>query len=404
MVQSCNAEAIASYADLLAGQQAEAALIYMPGSGAGLGSAARAHGRYLLDFDPLDSWLLGILTPQGPQQSQSLAACATPNYFLAAHAARHRPDLRVQYVPAVQFSGWLAAQLGGRQRLGLIGGGEMPAWLQQAAQAALPGATWLALDQAAHRQRQQKTPRDLARHAAAAGLVDALFAAVPGLLGAPNSASAPLSAPQLQEMIRRTAWDLGCADCRSWISFGPQGNDADILAPDPAQSAARADIITVGLMLTLDGAFGHAIRSFCRGRPAAGLLAAHDALKAASDHLFAGLRPGPHAASRIARLEAEAGTELAARGFSQGFAFRLGHALGYAYEDPPLAALFQQPFDARQGAAPLADETILAPSLFELHPSLHLPGQGLIALGDMLLVEPGANRWLLTTPRDLLPL
>lgn len=402
MVQSFNAEAIAGYAALLAGQQAEAALIYMPGSGAGLGSTARAHGSHLLDFDPLDGWLLGILTPQGPE----LAACATPNYFLAAHAAQHRPDLRLHYVPAAQFTGWLAAQLGGRQRLGLIGGGEMPAWLHQAAQAALPGATWLTLDQAAHRQRQQKTPRDLARHAEAARLVDALFAAVPGLL----AAASPVSAPQSQEMIRRRAWDLGCADCRSWISFGPQGSDADILAPDPAQLATAANIITVGLMLTLDGAFGHAIRSFCRGRPAAGLQAAHDALKAASDQLFAGLRPGPDAASRIARLEAEAGAILTSHGFSQGFAFRLGHALGYAYEDPPLSALFQQPFDARLGAAsqpqprPLADETILVPSLFELHPSLHLPGQGLIALGDMLLVEPDANRWLLTTPRDLLPL
>ncbi len=395
-------ENLAAYAGLLHDQQTEAALIFMPGSGAGLGSVARAHGRFLLDFDPLESWLVGILRPG----QHSLSACATPNYFLAAHAARHRPDLGLLYVPAAQFGDWLAHQLGDCRRLGLIGGGEMPAWLSQALPTALPGCTWLPLDLPAHRLRQRKSPLDLARHQAAAQLCDAIFARLPALL-APRPTAPPPAAPQVQELIRRLAWDLGCQDCRSWISYGPQGSDADIFAPHMAQQGAAqqgetARIVTIGLMLTLDGAFGHAIRCFSHGRPDAGLLAAYAALRAASDRIFAGLRPCVDAAQRIAALEAEARGELAAHGFSQGFAFRLGHALGYAYEDPPLAALFQQPFDARQGAAPLVDETVLAPSLFELHPSLHLPGQGLIALGDMLLVEPEANRWLLTTPRAVL--
>jgi len=392
-------EAIAAYAGLLPPAACGAALVFMPGSGAGLGSAARAHGRFLLDADALDGWLLGLLLPG----ANHFAALATPNYFLAAHLAKHRPDLGVSYVAAPELAGWIAARIDQPHRVGLIGGGEMPAWLFTGLQAALSQTAWLALDAEAHRLRQAKEPRDLKRHEAAAALCDHLFAAVPRfLVKQPN-------APRLQESLRREAYDQGCNDCRSWISYGPAGTDADIMAPDPAQLGAAASSVTVGLMLTLDGAFGHAIRSYSIGPAPAALLAAHDALRAAGDLLFQGLRPntgpGPDAASRIAVLEAEARAELAARGYSQGFAFRLGHALGYAYEDPPLSALFQQPFDRASNLSnqPVQPETLTAPSLFELHPSLQLPGLGLIAQGDMLLVEPDANRWALKTPRQVIP-
>ncbi|WP_428247547.1 M24 family metallopeptidase [Ferrovibrio sp.] len=407
---AANPDAIAAYASLLTPAQCGAALVFMPGSGAGLGSAARAHGRFLLDADALDGWLLGLLLPGADR----FAALATPNYFLAAHLARHRPDLGIRYVAALDLTGWIAAQLPSRHRIGLIGGGEMPAWLLTGLQAALPQTTlaqaaWLALDTEAHRLRQAKAPRDLARHEAAAALCDHLFAAIPAFL-----VKQP-GAPRLQELIRREAYDQGCNDCRSWISYGPMGSDADIMAPDPAQRLdSSTSSVTVGLMLTLDGAFGHAIRSYSLGPAPAALLAAHDALLAAGDRLFQGLRPayagsgnagsGPNAAQHIATLGAEARAELAARGYPQGFAFRLGHALGYAYEDPPLSALFQQPFDRTSNhAVAAAPETLVAPSLFELHPSLQLPGLGLIAQGDMLLVEPEANRWALKTPRAIIP-
>lgn len=393
---AANPDAIAAYAGLLTPAECGAALVFMPGSGAGLGSAARAHGRFLLDADALDGWLIGLLLPG----VDSFAALATPNYFLATHLARHRPELGIRYVAAPDLAGWIAAQLSSRHRLGLIGGGEMPSWLFSGLQAALPQTAWLALDAEAHRLRQAKAPRDLARHEAAAALCDHLFAAVPRfLVKQPN-------APRLQELLRREAYDQGCNDCRSWISYGPMGSDADIMAPDPAQHLdSGTSSVTAGLMLTLDGAFGHAIRSYSIGPAPASLLAAHDALLAAGNRLFAGLRPGPNAAELIARLEAEARAELAARGYPQGFAFRLGHALGYAYEDPPLSALFQQPFDraSNRQAASSPPETLMAPSLFELHPSLHLPGLGLIAQGDMLLVEPEANRWALKTPRTIIP-
>lgn len=362
------------------------------GLGSTLGPGSRSHGsmRYLCGWDSQHTASVLLLRP-----GQEPVLLVT-NIFSLFYGRDHFTLGTVAFVPPAELGAAVARHLGdgpgAGRRYGIVGRAEMPAPVWEALSGAVPEAAWIDSTALIDRRRVVKSAEELARHERAAALCDMLFETFRREIrhGRPGF--------QLQAEIERAARYAGSEFCKTWLTIGPEADYCRSLVAECARVPADGDQVLLGLYLSLDGFWGHAIRSGSIGRPRPAHVRAHAIATAMQDAMSDALRPGRDlndvqaAADRVlaARLDADERSRL--------FYFRHAHGLGYSYEDPIVTAPFPQPYAPAPLSPPLPAEPGM---LFELHPNLFVPGLGGGSVGDMVAVTETGNRRLTAYPRDL---
>jgi Xaa-Pro aminopeptidase len=356
------------------------------GFGSALGSGSMSHGflRFFSGWDGHESLSLLMV-------GRDEARLYVGSPFLLPMARETRPDLVVEFVPALAWGEALAAFCKA-EPIATVGFGEMPVQVG----AALKRSGFdpvAAIDEAAALLRLVKDEAALARHRDAAALCDLLF----GALGAHISRRLPTWTIQLE--LETLARRRGADYCRTWLTAAPAADYPRYWPDESRRTPEFGDQVLFGVALTVDGHWGHGIRMGSIG-------AQKPEHRELVDHVEAMLSAGVGALSpglALTGVEAAMETVFARRvGPTYGDRvrrFRNGHGLGFSYEEPLTSAAFRQHFDP--ASPPSAGSIDLAPGMvFELHPNIFVAGLGGAALGEMMLVTATGPEFLLHHPRD----
>ena len=204
-----------------------------------------------------------------------------------------------------------------------------------------------------------------------------------------------LTVAEIQAELEKFGRQQGCEYCDTWLTVRPIADRCRYLAEENANIPQQGDQVLLGIMLTLHGHWGHAIRTGSLGKPGA---EARNVFKLVEDmhtEMLEHLRPG-------ADLR-DVGQAGLAKSSDLGFQFRGGHALGLSYEDPIGSAEFPQPYDPT-AKVPTEPRIVQPGMLFEIHPNLFIDGAAGASIGDMALTTEDEPELLTQYPRSLLEL
>ena len=360
----------------------QAALVF--GHGSALGAGSRAHGalRYLTQWDGHESLSLLVCTA-------SACTLLVGSPFLVPLARQQHPEFDVVDAPPATWGAHLSGLLGGVEGVATIGFDELPqaAWASMqvglAARTQQPFDGWLDVARSVLDATQQTAHRE------AAAVCDHLFEALGPAL------RRGLPAWRIQLALSQRALELGADYCRTWLTAGPQADYPRYWKDECLHVPQAGDQVLFGVMLTVDGHWGHGIRMGHLGRPNQALAQLHARTAAALDAALGALRCG----APLGAVEAAIQAELPV-GDSGSTHFRYGHGLGHSYEEAHATAAFPQWFGAAPSVAPSAP-SVHAGMLLELHPNIFVPGLGGAAIGEMVLVHDDHAECLLAFPRDL---
>jgi len=362
-------------------------------------SHAQALGASTQSFPNL-SYLLGIETGSATclvrLSRHRPPVLTSTSYFLIADLERLHPDVVCVYSPQSTFGDTVVDQLSGWDDIGLVGGDEMPRALWLGLTSRINADRLAPLDDLLARQRLAPDETQRADQEKAGTLVDALFDLLPGQ---------PLRTEPLwmtQRRLEAAALLLGADHCTTWATVGP--------CPDFCHSAKGlawgtpqdGDQFLLGVMLTVQGTWGHAIRTFHLGRPSSLATRLNAEIVSIQDEIVRYLQPGVDLSVIDAQVETLYSDRFEGQ-LSAARRFRTLHGLGFSYEEPLASPIFRHPFDKPSGRAP---ETVRAASgmVFEVHPNVFLPGAGAAAVGDMVLLTDAGPLRLTQYPRGINPL
>lgn len=364
------------------GMGLQAALVF--GHGSALGAGSRAHGalRYLTQWDGHESLSLLVCTP-------SACTLLVGSPFLVPLARQQHPEFAIVDAPPPTWGAHLSGLLGGVDGVATVGFGELPQAVWASLQGSLAACAQQPFDGWLDAVRSVLDATQQTVHREAAAVCDRLFEALGPAL------RRDLPAWRIQLELSQRALELGADYCRTWLTAGPQADYPRYWKEECLHVPQAGDQVLFGVMLTVDGHWGHGIRMGHLGRPSQALAQLHARTLAALDAGLGALRCGTPLgaveAAMQARLPVDAGRSTH---------FRYGHGLGHSYEEAHATAAFPQWFGAAPAVAPSAP-AVRAGMLLELHPNIFVPGLGGAAIGEMVLVHDDRAECLLAFPRDL---
>jgi Xaa-Pro aminopeptidase len=361
----------------------QAALVF--GHGSSLGAGSRSHGalRYLTQWDGHEALSLLVCTP-------SACALLVGSPFLVPLARQQHPELDVVDGPPGTWGAHLSRLLRGVDGVATVGFGELPqaVWASMqghlAARAQQPFDDWLDAARSVLDATQQTVHRE------AAALCDRLFEALGPAL------RRGLPAWRIQLALSQHALELGADYCRTWLTAAPQADYPRYWKEECLHVPQAGDQVLFGVMLTVDGHWGHGIRMGHLGRPSQALSQLYTRTVAALDAGLGALRCG----TPLDAVEAAMQARLPV-GDGGSTHFRYAHGLGHSYEEAHATVAFPQWFGAAPAAASPAPAAVRAGMLLELHPNIFVPGLGGAAIGEMVLVHDDRAECLLAFPREL---
>ncbi len=364
------------------GMGLQAALVF--GYGSSLGTGSRAHGalRYLTQWDGHESLSLLVCTP-------SACTLLVGSPFLVPLARQQHPEFDVIDAPPATWGTHLAGLLGGVEGVATVGFDELPQAVWAAVQGSLATRTQQPFDGWLDAVRSVLDATQQTVHREAATVCDRLFEALGPAL------RRGLPAWRIQIELSQRALELGADYCRTWLTAGPQADYPRYWKEECLHIPQAGDQVLFGIMLTVDGHWGHGIRMGHLGRPSQALAQLHARTVAALDAGLGALRCG----TPLGAVEAAMQTRLPV-GDGGSTHFRYGHGLGHSYEEAHATAAFPQWFGTAPAMAPSAP-VVRAGMLLELHPNIVVPGLGGAAIGEMVLVHDDRAECLLAFPRDL---
>ncbi len=353
------------------------------GHGSALGTATRSHGnlRYLLDWDGDAAFSAAVIPCEGSPRM------VVSNIFGTLRGRESGLMSEVQFAKGPAFAETILRWLPKSDRIAIAGKGEMPLAIWSVL-ATAGASNWIDCDGIIAEARKIKDADQIYFHRKAAAACDEIFEQLPRAL----ASGKPVFA--IQADLESFGRQLGCDHCRTWLTVMPRADRCRYVASENLMIPAKGDQVLLGIMLTVQGHWGHAIRTGTLGAPTSQALETYSMVREMFDAMVHELRPGADL-----RVVGQHGI-APANDHNSIFQFRSGHALGYSYEEPVGSAEFPQPYDA--GAGSTTPSTVAPGMLFEIHPNVFIEGVGGASIGDMVLVTETGNEILTTTNRDLL--
>lgn len=378
--------------ELLRQRGLRAALVHAQGGALGAATRSNACLRMFVDWD-------GVESPSTLLVEPGRCTLVVSNPF-QLHAARQLAQVDAVVFAAPALLGetvreLLAISEKDAASVGQVGWPEMQWQTVQSLQRALPLLRWEDIAPELDRWRAAKTVPEVEALANAAALCDVLFTRFPAFLGADREAW------KTQRELEHFALLAGAEYCKTWLTIAPAAQRPQYLPHENQCRPKPGDQVLLGVMLKLDGYWGHAIRmgSYERALPL------HRRLHGIAREMFdTGLSAfdGASDLSEVeAALQAILSRELPDVAAADIFRFRSGHGLGLSYEEPRSVAAFPQYADPTDPGRPEALKPVSG-AMFELHPNFFVKGLGGAALGDMVHVGASGSRRLLETPLDLM--
>jgi Xaa-Pro aminopeptidase len=227
-------------------------------------------------------------------------------------------------------------------------------------------------------ERLVKEPEEVARIAAAAALVDEVYAWVRerGLVGR----SERDVATALEHRMR----ELG-AEGPSFPSIVASGERGALPHATPSDVPISAgSLVTLDIGARLDGYCSDCTRTWATGELPDDLAGAYALVQRAQADALAALRPGPTGRE----IDAVARELIGAAGHGEHFGHGLGHGVGLdVHEGPRLART--------------ADVALAPGHVVTVEPGVYLPGRGGVRIEDLVVVTEGGHEVLSGTPKDL---
>jgi Xaa-Pro aminopeptidase len=354
------------------------------GHGSSLGAGSRSHGalRYLAQWDGHEAMSLLVCTA-------SACTLLVGSPFLVPLARQQHPEFTVVDAAPTTWGVHVPRLLGDMRGVATVSFGEMPQAAFAPLQAALAPYRQQTLDVWLDAARGRLDDMQETVHREAAARCDRMFEALGPAL------RRGLPAWRIQLDLSQLALELGADYCRTWLTAMPQADYPRYWKEECLRVPQAGDQVLFGVMLTVDGHWGHGIRMGHLGRPSPELAHLHARTVAALDAGLGVLRCG----APLDTVEAAMQAQLPV-GDGGSTHFRYGHGLGHSYEEAHATVAFPQWFG---GAAPAASPApaVNAGMLLELHPNTFVPGLGGAAIGEMVLVHEDRAECLLAFPREL---
>ena len=359
------------------------------GMGSALGAGSKSHGalRFLSGWDGQEaSSLLMLLAGE--------ACLLISSPFMLPIAKEVVPELNPEFLPQENWSDAFATFFE-TQNPAWIGANELPASVYEKLRGQIRGG--MDATPCLDRLRLQKDNGAISLHRDGGAICDHLFGLLPGLveIGKPVS--------RIQTELEYEAKCKGADYCNTWLTIRPIADRPRYWPLENRDYVKENSQIMLGVALTVDGHWAHAIRMSYLGQPDPRHEAFHKIVESALSAGIDRLKVGEIISAPMEAMEAHLRKMDFEGMYGPSCGFRHGHGLGLSYEDPVLTDYFPQEFgaqyasDVRQGP-----EVMQAGMLFELHPNLFFEGVGGAALGDMVLTTDQGPQTLTNFPRGLI--
>ncbi len=373
----------------------DAIIVYAVGSALGMDGLAQGHMRYLANWDGYSTPSMLIV----PYAGELTLIVARPNLISMARRMVWFEDVRDALPPnqAALAAALLEERTGAKARVGHIGLDEMPVPVWEALKGALPDAQWSDATLAVASLRTIKTEAQLAYHRRAADICDQMFATLA------REVRKGKRGYQLKADMEHAAKSAGAEQAQSWMSIGPVSEEAHYFKEMNLRVPQEGDQVLFGVNVLFEGHWGHALRSASMGPPRDVHQRFFDLTLEMQEAILAILRPGGDVHDIFRAAEAVLSRHHP-NWREKGFKIRrIGHSQGMSYDDVVLKAAFPDTLDETLGLAESAEPIEIKPGMvFEVHPSVYLPGVSGGALGDLVAVTASVPEILTRFPRQLI--
>ncbi|MGE4220706.1 MAG: M24 family metallopeptidase [Alphaproteobacteria bacterium] len=364
----------------------DALLVGAMGSGLGINTQAQGYMRFLAGWDSVDTPSLLFLHPD----RRPLLLVASPH--MQKMASQVLAGIDVALAAPEDFGARLATALAGVSAVGLCGCDELPLRVWAGIEPVLPPNRDSQAAACIAPLRLVKDDAQLERHRRGAAICDRMFARVGEieLIGRPSFA--------IKADLDHVALAAGVDGLRSWLTVGRSIDYPRYFAAENRQVAAAGDLLLFGMMLTVDGLWTHAVRSFHLGLATDHAHRVQNAVVTFQRETADAMRHGADLAQVARNAYAAVEGLYDVIGTRDVRLLRLAHGLGYAYADPIVSDAFPRSFQAPDlNATPVR---LRSGMVFELHPLLMFEGGG-AGVGDTLVVGPQGGTFLTAFPRGL---
>jgi Xaa-Pro aminopeptidase len=280
---------------------------------------------------------------------------------------------------------------GSGSRIGVFGRDAMPPSVLEVVSG--HGATLVPLDNPINALRLVRSDEEVAMHARAAAIADAMLTRAMTLANEPRTTPADIMTAVEYEGRQHGAELSGL-----WLATGerPPTTYFELFELDAA--IGPHDRIQLGTTLSYEGHFGQKLRIGVRGEPSQAMRDCSRRLLDMQDAVLDLMVPGRPVHAIVDRLEAMIDDYCPYARADDPFRFQSCHALGVNYSEPAYATALSPDRDrGRDAEGPLLAENMV----FEIHPNFTLPELGHVCAGDMAVVTATGAKWLSGYPRGL---
>lgn len=371
----------------------DTALVFAMGSCFGMNTAAQGYMSFLCGWDPIDSPTVLVL--RGARRPWLLVA----SHRMKMMASQTVRDVDIEWADITQYAEKIAEILakGGNPgpRIGVCGWDEMPAGIWKKIEGVLEGRERVEVASALADLRKVKEAPQLALHRKGAGICDRMFARLAEMRVA-GRLTCDIKA-EMELVARRE----GVEYVGAWMTAGNNPDYSRYYPQENRQVARAGEYLLGGVMLAVDGAWSHAVRSFHVGPFDERKRKIQDAVVEFQRCVVEAMVPGHDLADVIRDAYGRLDALYEVFGTKEVRMLRLGHGLGCSYTEPVVSDPFPRSFYTLEEEAGRMHSVMLEPGMiFEIHPMFMFAGGG-AGVGDMVLVDQDGPRFLTAFPRVL---
>lgn len=372
----------------------DAILVCANGSCFGLSGTAQGYMSFLCGWNSFDSPSVLIL------RRGRAPFLVVAHHRMKMMALDTVTDVEIDWIDQSELGTGVARALeaSGRQlrRVGICGWEDMQAQPWKTIEQALGGAALIDVKERFVPLRAVKSPAQLAVHRQVAAICDEMFAALAGMQVTGRYTYAIKA--ELELLARRR----GCDFVQHWMTAAHLPDYPRYFHHENRQVPKGGDTLLYGMMMTLDGVWGHAVRCYRVGDPDPHHERIQRAVVEYQQAFIDTMRPRADLGEVVRKGLEQAAAINTVTGDPKTRMLRLGHALGYSYTDPGPSEAFPRSYYALESERQRSRAFILQPGMvFEVHPQFYY-ATGAAGVGDMIEVTQDGARSMTTCRRDVI--